>query len=71
MQKYMEEKFSDEDSKELFKDFEARYNAKILDKIKKFTPEALETNDMFNMLFKNIGEKAKDNSKLFSKLKHE
>ena len=71
MQKYMEEKFSDSNGRRLFEDFERKYDSKILQKIGKFTAENLESNDMFNVLFKNLSEKAKENSKIFSKLKHE
>lgn len=71
MQKIMEEKFKDEHSRELFETFEHKYNRKILEKIGKFTSEDLGSNDMFNVLFKNLSEKAKENAKIFSKLKHE
>ena len=71
MQKNIEEKFSDKESREIFKHFENKYDQKILDKINKFTPDSLETNDLFNIIFKSMGDKAKENSKLFSKLKHE
>jgi len=71
MHKYLEEKFMDSDSGDLFKMFEKKYNKKILEKIKKFKPENLESNDIFNCLFKDVSETTKENSKLFSKLKHE
>jgi Fe-S cluster assembly ATPase SufC len=71
MQRNIEEKFSEKESREIFQHFEMKYNSKILDKINKFSPDVLDSNDVFNTLFKNVGEKAKENSKLYSKLKHE
>lgn len=71
MQQYMEDKFREDDSRRLFETFEQKYNRKILEKIGKFTPEDLDSNDIFNVLFKNLRERAKTNSKIFSKLKHE
>jgi len=71
MQKYMEEKYSDSESRKLFDVFEKKYNQKILQKIKSFKPENLDSNSIFNSIFKNISNMTAKNSKIFSKLKHE
>jgi hypothetical protein len=71
MQKYMEEKYMDKNSKELFDSFEKKYDSKILQKIKSFSRENLKSNSIFNSIFKNISNTTMLNSKIYSKLKHE
>ena len=71
MQRYIEEKFMDNKAKDIFKIFEKKYNKKILEKVKKFNPENLESNNIFNCIFKDVSDKTKENAKIFSKLKHE
>lgn len=71
MQKYMEEKYMDKNSRNLFDSFEKKYDSKILQKIKSFTSENLKSNSIYNSIFKNISVTTNQNSKIFSKLKHE
>ena len=66
-----QEKFKNPKAKKVFDNYEEKYNEKILEKIKKFNEKNLEENDIYDNFFKDIALKAKENSKIFSKLKHE
>lgn len=71
MLNFLKDKFTDPESKNLFKDSEKRYNQKIMEKFLKVTPENVDNPDLYNSFFKSFAAVSKENSKLFSKLKHE
>ena len=64
-------KFTNETTKKVFDNYEKIYNKKILDKFNIFNSSTLENSKLFNDFFFLYEETCKNNSKIFSKLKHE
>lgn len=71
MQRNILESFSNKENRKIFNFYETKYNKRILEKVKKFNSDTLESNEIFNSLFRDFGDTCNINSKIFSKLKHE
>ena len=65
------EKFTNNAGREMFRVSEKEYDNKLLKQCKKLKESTLNSTSFYNNFFKVFGQTSKQNSKIFSKLKHE
>ena len=67
----MQQNFSESETKKVFEDSENQYDKKIQNTFSKINQKNLNNNDLYTNFFKRFAQISKENSKIFSKLKHE